>query len=146
MSLVRPIGFIRNIIIFTSLLLITFSLKANACNNNYCQYNSTCVHKIGEPVSLVCFDQMQWYKSPDKFIGTSGSDNNDKLNYDIELCVISTAPPSSGRPRRDQVLTIKNLTSSDNGLNTYYAKVVGEQTICNYNIFVYGEFYIYIYI
>lgn len=112
---------------------------------NYCKSNEYCLAKVDTSLTLICNDQQDWFKSPDKLIGSSVTNNEYRNNFELKLCKMDVTNLNRNKKVaiRYLVLKINNLNSTDSGFLTYRADVHDTDEICSYNIFIYGK-YIYV--
>ena len=98
--------------------------------------NTTCFAKAQSCLTLICEDQsIFWTKNKDITIASSSLDNRDPVHFNVTY--IGT------NPNRYFSLIIKNINSTDSGLNKYQAndQADNKQIICNFNTFSYGNNY-----
>lgn len=108
---------------------------------NYCKSNEYCLAKVDTSLTLICNDQQDWFKSPDKLIGSSVTNNEYRNNFELKLCKMDVTNLNRNKKVaiRYLVLKINNLNSTDSGFLTYRADVHDTDEICSYNIFIYDD-------
>lgn len=108
---------------------------------SYCQSNEYCLGKVNTALTLICRDRQDWFKSPNKLIGSSVTNYEFKNDFELKLCKmdVTNANQKKRIEIRYLVLRINNLNSTDSGFLTYRADVHDQQESCAYNIFLYGK-------